>query len=94
MIRHVLLFRFRPGTETESAEFLRRLDALKDVIDEIYHQEIHQNTNFHMDYHTICIIDFLSQEDYQRYCDDERHKQVARYSKPFLEGLACVDYEI
>lgn len=94
MIRHVLLFKFLPDTQAEAAEFLRRLDALKDVIDEIHHQEIYQNINFHRNYDTVCVIDFLNQEDYQKYCDDERHKQVARYSKPYLEDLACVDYEV
>lgn len=93
MIRHILLFKFDPGAETECAEFLRRLDALDGVIPEIYHQEIHANTNFHQDYDTVCIIDFQTQTDYERYCDDERHKEVARYSKPFLTSIACVDYE-
>lgn len=93
MIRHILLFKFKPGTDAEAQEFLRQFDELAHVIDEISHQEIHKNTNFHQDYDYLCVVDFLNQKDYDHYCDDERHKVVARYSKPYLEKLACVDFE-
>lgn len=92
MIRHVLMFKFKENCEKKSKIFLDEFDALEKEIDEIYHQEIHYNTNKHRDYDVLCIVDFQTQSDYDKYDDDERHKVVARKSKPIIEKIACVDY--
>ena len=92
MIRHVLVFKFKEDCDEKIKAFLNEFDALEDEIDEIYQQEIHYNVNKHHDYDVLCIVDFKTQEDYDKYDLDERHRGVARRSKPIIERIACVDY--
>ena len=95
MIVHVLMFKFKEEVfEEERIGFETGFDALEHEMDSILKQEIHHNFNRHQDYDLLCIVYFNSKEDYDSYDIDERHRSFARKTKPLLEKLACVDYEI
>ena len=40
MIRHIVMWKFRPGTEAQAREFMEKLSALYGVIPQIRQQQI------------------------------------------------------
>ena len=95
MIRHVVMWKFRPGTEAEAEEFMTKLAALKGVIEEIRHLEIHKDcTDKDGHYSAMLISDFDSVEDMNSYLNDPRHKAVSALCKAIREDRACVDYDL
>lgn len=72
MIRHIVLWKFRPGTETEREQFLSGLAALQGVIPELKASQVVRNVG-EGNYDAALISDFDSLEDLARYKADPRH---------------------
>lgn len=95
MIRHVVMWKFRPGCEAQAEEFMTRLAALKDEIEVIRHLEIRKDCSDKADHFTAMLIsDFDSVEDMNAYLNDPRHKAVSALCKSIREDRACVDYAL
>ena len=92
MIRHIVMWKFRPGTEKERDDFLAGLRALYGVIPQIREQEVGLNV-LPGNYDAVLISSFDSVEDLEIYKNDPRHKAVSALCKSIREDRVAVDYE-
>ena len=93
MIKHIVMWKFRPGTERERDEFLTGLKGLYGVIPQIRAQEVGVNClpgNF--DAALISLFDSL--EDLETYKKDPRHVAVSQLCKSIRTDRVAVDMEV
>ena len=93
MIRHIVMWKFREGTEEKANEFLTKLAALDGVIPQLKKSEVARNIGKD-NYDAVLVSEFASMEDLQTYKDDPRHKAVSALCKSIRESRAAVDYEL
>ena len=93
MIRHIVLWKFRPGTEAEREQFLTGLAALQGVIPELKQSQVVRNVG-EGNYDAALISDFDSLEDLAHYKADPRHRAVSALCQSIRESRAAVDYEL
>ena len=93
MIKHVVLWKFRPGTEAEQARFLEGLRGLYGIIPQIKEQEVGVNAGPGT-YDAALVSAFDSLEDLAAYQTDPRHVAVAEICKAIREERVAVDYEV
>lgn len=94
MIRHIVMWKFREGTEREQEEFLARLAGLYGVIPQIKRSQVSRNVGPEGNYDAVLCAEFDSMDDVAAYRDDPRHKAVSALCKPIRVDRAAVDYEI
>ena len=94
MIRHVVMWKFRPGTEAEMNAFLEGLRGLYGVIPQIRRQEVGVDCAGGDNYHAVLISSFDSMEDLKTYQNDPRHVAVSALCKSIRLDRVAVDYEI
>ena len=92
MIRHIVMWKFRPGTEREREQFLSGLRGLQGVVPQIRKTEVAVNVGSGS-YDAAAIMEFDSQADMRAYLDDPRHKAVSALCKSIRTDRASVDYE-
>ena len=92
MIRHIVMWKFRPGTEKEQEEFLTGLRNLQGVIPHLLKSEVAVNVA-PGNYDAVLVSEFASLEDLDAYKNDPRHKAVSALCKSFREDRVAVDYE-
>lgn len=94
MVRHIVMWKFRPGEAQAMQRFLNGLKALDGVIPEILHMEIGINCKEGNDYDACLIADFADFDALERYKKDPRHVEVSRLCKSIRESRGAVDYLI
>ena len=92
MIRHIVMWKFRPGTEKEQTEFLTGLRGLQGVIPELLRSEVAVNVG-QGNYDAVLVSEFESLETLEAYKNDPRHKAVSALCKSIREDRVAVDYE-
>ena len=92
MIRHIVMWKFRPGTEKEQEEFLTGLRNLQGVIPKLLKSEVAVNVA-PGNYDAVLVSEFASLEDLDAYKNDPRHKAVSALCKSIREDRVAVDYE-
>lgn len=92
MIRHIVMWKFRPGTEKEQEQFLTNLQALEDVIPQLKRCEVAVNVG-EGNYDAVLVSEFDSLEALDTYKNDPRHKAVSALCKSIREDRVAVDYE-
>ncbi len=92
MIRHIVMWKFRPGTEAEQANFLNGLRSLQGVIPQLLRSEVAVNVG-DSSYDAVLVSEFESLEALEAYKNDPRHKEVSALCKSIREDRAAVDYE-
>ena len=92
MIRHIVMWKFRPGTEREQQEFLTGLKGLQGVIPQLLRSEVAVNV-LPGNYDAVLVAEFHSLEDLDAYKNDPRHKAVSALCKSIREDRVAVDYE-
>ena len=92
MIRHIVMWKFRPGTETEQEEFLSGLRNLQGVIPQLLRSEVAVNVG-EDNYDAVLVSEFESLEALEIYKNDPRHKAVSALCKSIREDRVAVDYE-
>lgn len=92
MIRHIVMWKFRPGTEREQQEFLTGLRGLQGVIPQLLRSEVAVNV-LPGNYDAVLVAEFASLEDLDTYKNDPRHKAVSALCKSIREDRVAVDYE-
>ena len=92
MIRHIVMWKFRPGTEAEQEQFLGGLRALQGVIPQLVSSEVARNVGTG-NYDAVLVSEFRSLEDLEAYKNDPRHKAVSALCKSIREDRVAVDYE-
>lgn len=93
MIRHIVMWKFRPGTEAEQEEFMNGLRALQGVVPQLVSSEVARNVA-PGNYDAVLVSEFRSLEDLDAYKNDPRHKAVSALCKSIREDRVAVDYEV
>lgn len=94
MIRHIVMWKFREGTEREQEEFLTRLAGLYGVIPQIRSLQVARNVGPESNYDAVLCSEFESMEDVALYRDDPRHKAVSALCKSIRVDRVAMDYEL
>ena len=92
MIRHIVMWKFRPGTGAEQAQFLEGLKNLQGVIPQLLKSEVAVNVGAD-NYDAVLVSEFESLEALELYKNDPRHKAVSALCKSIREDRVAVDYE-
>ena len=92
MIRHIVMWKFRPGTEVEQTQFLEGLAALQGVIPQLKKSEVAVNVG-QGNYDAVLVSEFDSLADLEAYKKDPRHVAVSGLCKSIREDRVAVDYE-
>ena len=92
MIRHIVMWKFRPGTEKEQEQFLTGLQALYGVVPQLKACEVAVNIGKD-NYDAVLVSDFESLKDLEDYKNDPRHKVLSNLCKSIREDRVAVDYE-
>ena len=92
MIRHIVMWKFRPGTEAEQAAFLEGLRGLQGVIPQLLKSEAAVNVG-QGNYDAVLVSEFESLEALDQYKNDPRHKAVSALCKSIRTDRVAVDYE-
>ena len=92
MIRHIVMWKFRPGTEQEQEQFLTGLAALQGVIPQLLKSEVARNVG-EGKYDAVLVSVFESLEALEQYKNDSRHKAVSALCKSIRTDRVAVDYE-
>ena len=93
MIRHVVMWKFKPGTREEMEKFLAELRGLYGVIPQIRAQQVGVNCA-EGNYDAVLISDFDSLADLEAYKKDPRHVAVSALCKAIRTDRVAVDYEV
>ena len=93
MIRHVVMWKFREGTEAEMRQFLDGLRALKGQIPQIVEQEVGVDLGGSGHYDAVLVSTFRSREDLETYRKDPRHVAVSALCKAIRTDRVAVDFE-
>ena len=80
MIRHIVMWKFRSGTEAEQAQFLEGLRGLQGVIPQLLKSEVAVNVG-EGNYDAVLVSDFI-------FADAGRYDQ---WTEAYRKGLAHVD---
>jgi antibiotic biosynthesis monooxygenase (ABM) superfamily enzyme len=92
MIRHIVMWKFRPGTEEQQTKFLDGLRGLQGVIPQLLRSEVAVNVG-QDNYDAVLVSEFESLETLNLYKNDPRHQAVAALCKSIREERVAVDYE-
>ena len=92
MIRHIVMWKFRPGTDAEQEQFLTGLRNLQGVIPQLLRCEVAVNVG-EDNYDAVLVSEFESLEALEAYKNDPRHKAVSALCKSIREDRVAVDYE-
>lgn len=92
MIRHIVMWKFRLGTERERAAFLDGLRGLQGVIPQLLKSEVAVNTGAG-NYDAVAVMEFENLDSLQAYKKDPRHLAVSSLCKSIRTDRASVDYE-
>lgn len=93
MIRHIVMWKFRPGTEAEQARFFQGLRGLQGVIPQLRSCQVAVNMGTG-NYDAVLISEFDTAADLEAYLNDPRHKAVSALCKSIRTDRAAVDYEV
>ncbi|MBR3704185.1 MAG: Dabb family protein [Oscillospiraceae bacterium] len=93
MIKHVVMWKFKEGTEKEMNTFLDGLRGLYGVIPQIRSQEVGVNV-LAGNYDAVLISTFDSLSDLEAYKNDPRHVAVAALCKEIRTDRVAVDFEV
>lgn len=93
MIHHIVMWKFREGTESEAERFLTGLQGLYGIIPQLKRCEVQRSVGKE-NYDAVLISEFDSLEDLQAYKVDPRHVAVSSLCKAIRTDRAAVDYEV
>ena len=93
MIRHIVLWKFRPGTEAEQERFLNGLQGLFGVIPQLRRCEVSRDLGGGS-YDAVLLSEFDDLAALEAYKADPRHQAVSALCRSIRTDRACVDCEI
>lgn len=92
MIRHIVMWKFREGTEQEQKQFLEGLRGLQGVVPQLLKSEVAVNVG-EGNYDAVLVSEFENLETLELYKNDPRHKAVSALCKSIRVDRVAVDYE-
>ena len=93
MVKHIIMWKVREGTEEKMHEFLDGLRALKGVVPQIVDMEVREDWGAEGNYDAVLISTFRSREDLAAYKADPRHRAVSALCKSIRTDRVAVDLE-
>mgnify|MGYP000212065786 FL=1 len=93
MIKHIVMWKFKEGSEEQMHQFLDGLKGLKGQIEYLRSLEVGVNVNPKEKFSATLICEFDNMEDLQKYAVDPRHVACQAICKPIALERACVDFE-
>lgn len=93
MIEHIVMWKFREGTEAEQERFLTGLEGLYGQIGCIRSLKVRRSAVKDSDYDAVLLTEFDSLEDVERYKNDPRHVAVASICKAIRVSRCAIDIE-
>lgn len=91
MIKHIVMWKFREGTQAQAEDFLQRLAALSGVIPCIRAMQVLRSAKADSAYDAVLIADFDSLEDVKRYKDDPHHQAVSALCSEIRTDRRAID---
>ena len=93
MIRQIVMWKFRHGTEAEQEQFLEGLRGLQGVIPQLRSCQVARSVGAD-NYDAVLVSEFDSLEDLEACKHDPRHVKVSALCKSIRMDRVAVDYEI
>ncbi|MDY6322276.1 MAG: Dabb family protein [Succinivibrio sp.] len=93
MVKHIVTWQFKEGTEEQVKDFLKGLQGLYGVIEVLRSVETGYNINPKEGISGALICTFDNMADLNSYATDPRHLAVASKCKPIRTSRTAVDYE-
>jgi quinol monooxygenase YgiN len=94
MIRHIVLFKFKPDVPTtERHAFIAQLNQLPKLISEIKEFEVGEDITCAARSYDLALISVYADEQaLERYAQHPDHLPVVEHSKKICESVVAVDY--
>ena len=92
MVKHIVTWQFKPGTQKEVKEFLKGLEGLMGVVECLRSVETHYNENEKEGITGALICRFDNMEALASYAPHPRHLAVAALCKPIRTARIAVDF--
>lgn len=93
MIQHIVMWKFKEGTEAQAEIFLKKLEGLYGEIQWIRSLSVRRSAVKDSAYDAVLLTEFDNLEDVVRYRDDPRHVAVAALCKEICIHRAAIDIE-
>lgn len=93
MIQHIVMWKFKEGTEARAEEFLQGLEGLYGQIECIRSLSVRRSAVKDSQYDAVLLTEFDSLEDVERYKNDPRHLAVAAICKEIRTVRSAIDVE-
>ena len=93
MIQHIVMWKFREGTEAEQERFLKGLESLYGQIPQIRSLEVRRSAVEGSEFDAVLLSRFDSLEDVETYKNDPRHVAVASICKAIRTSRCAIDIE-
>lgn len=87
------MWKFRPDTQAEQAQFLDGLRGLQGVIPQLLRSEVAVNVG-EGNYDAVLVSEFEDLAALETYKNDPRHQAVSALCKSIREDRVAVDYEM
>lgn len=94
MVRHVVMWKFKPGTEREQRDFLAALRALAPQVEGLLSQEIGRNVGPESNYDAAAVATFATAADVERYRQMPQHLAVSAQCRAIRVARTAVDFEV
>lgn len=93
-LKHIVMWKFKTGTDSQRREFLDGLRALDGQIESIRSMEISENQLPSGDCDAVLVATFDDEAGLNAYKTDPRHLAVSALCKSIREARHAVDYYI
>jgi heme-degrading monooxygenase HmoA len=94
MIKHVVMWKFKEGTEAAAEKFMEGLRSLDGVIPEILEMEVAKSAVPDSEYDAILVSKFESLEALNAYKVNPKHVAVADMCRAIRVTRVAFDYEV
>ena len=94
MIQHIVMWKFREGTQAQADEFLTGLAALEGQIDCIRSMTVRRSAVENSAYDAVLIAGFDTLADAEKYKNDPRHVRVAAICSAIRTERCAIDVEV
>lgn len=94
MVKHVVMWKFKPGTQEKMYDFLNALKALEGKIDVLRSMETGVNRGADDNYDAVLITTFDSFEDLKTYANHPLHVAASALCKEIRLSRTAVDFTI
>ena len=94
MIRHIVLSVFKEEHKHELEDYKRRLTEMAAGIKEVKKMDIFFNVGAETNYDAVLISEFESMDDFEKYLQNDKHKDVAAYVNSIREKASIIQFEV